>query len=140
MNDVIINKIQSIQRCVNRAREEYGTDVDRFDTDYTRQDAAVLNVLRACEQTIDLANHIVRLYKLGIPTSSAESLELLQRKSIIDVTLSRKLKKMVNFRNIVIHQYQQMDLEIVKSVIISGLDDLVFFSDKILQFIQRAAK
>jgi len=140
VNDVIINKIQSIQRCVNRAREEYGTDVDRFDTDYTRQDAAVLNVLRACEQTIDLANHIVRLYKLGIPTSSAESLELLQRKSIIDVTLSRKLKKMVNFRNIVIHQYQQMDLEIVKSVIISGLDDLVFFSDKILQFIQRAAK
>jgi len=140
VNDVIINKIQSIQRCVNRAREEYGTDVDRFDTDYTRQDAAVLNVLQACEQTIDLANHIVRLYKLGIPTSSAESLELLQRKSIIDVTLSGKLKKMVNFRNIVIHQYQQMDLEIVKSVIISGLDDLVFFSDKILQFIQRAAK
>ena len=31
----------------------------RFDTNYTKQDAAVLNVLRACEQAIDLANYLI---------------------------------------------------------------------------------
>ncbi|MDD2903897.1 MAG: hypothetical protein PHU44_15835 [Syntrophales bacterium] len=49
MNDIIINKIQSIQRCIQRAREEYASDPDGFDTNYTRQDAAIFNVLRACE-------------------------------------------------------------------------------------------
>jgi uncharacterized protein YutE (UPF0331/DUF86 family) len=69
VSDIIINKIQSIQRCVERAREEYGKNPAGFDTDYTVQDAAMLNVLRACELAIDLANHIIKVHKMGIPTS-----------------------------------------------------------------------
>jgi len=45
MNDVIINNIQSIQRCVARVREEYNKNPDGFDSGYTLQDAAVLNIL-----------------------------------------------------------------------------------------------
>ena len=78
MNDVVINKIQSIQRCVRRAREEYQANRDGFAGDYTRQDAALLNVVRACETAIDLANHVIRARKLGIPVSSADSFELLE--------------------------------------------------------------
>ena len=78
MNDIVVNKIQSIQRCIERAREEYCDDPEGFDADYTRQDAAVLNILRACEQAIDLANHVIKSRKLGIPNSSAESFDLLR--------------------------------------------------------------
>jgi len=134
MNDIVINKIQSIQRCVERAREEYQSDPDGFDANYSRQDAAVLNVLRACEQAIDLANHIIKTHKMGIPTSSAESFDLLRQRYVIDSGLSEKLKKMINFRNTIIHQYQKMDVTIVKSVIISGLDDLIQFGDRIMEF------
>ncbi len=134
MNDIVINKIQSIQRCVERAREEYQSDPDGFDVNYSRQDAAVLNVLRACEQAIDLANHLIKTHKMGIPTSSAESFDLLRQKVVIDTVLSEKLKKMINFRNTIIHQYQKMDVAIVKSVIISELDDLIQFGDRIMEF------
>jgi uncharacterized protein YutE (UPF0331/DUF86 family) len=103
------------------------------------QDAAVLNVLRACEQAIDLANHVIHTYKMGIPTASAESFDLLRAKHVIDMALSEKLKRMVHFRNIVIHQYQRMDIEIVTSVIISGLDDLVQFGDRVKAFISSPA-
>lgn len=139
MNDIVTNKIQSIQQCVARAREEYRSDPDGFDADNTRQDAAVLNVLRACEQAIDLANHIIKSHKMGIPTSSAESFDLLRQRSIVDTTLAERLKKMVHFRNTIIHQYQQMDLAIVKWVITSGLDDLIQLGDSVLAFIGGAA-
>ncbi|MDQ7839078.1 MAG: DUF86 domain-containing protein [Thermodesulfobacteriota bacterium] len=134
MNDIVINKIQSIQRCIERAREEYMKNPEGFDDDYSRQDAAVLNILRACEQALDLANHIIKAHKMGIPTSSAESFDLLRKKSVIDSTLTEKLKKMVHFRNVVIHQYQRMDIEIVKSVIKSDLDNLVAFTERIMEF------
>lgn len=134
MNDIVINKIQSIQRCVERARQEYRSDPDGFATNHTLQDAAVLNVLRACEQAIDLANHVIHTYKMGIPTASTESFDLLLAKHVIDTALSEKLKQMVHFRNIVIHQYQRMDIEIVTSVIVSGLDDLVQFGDRVKDF------
>ena len=134
MKDIAINKIQSIQRCVQRAREEYQSDPDGFDDNHTRQDASVLNILRACEQAIDLANHTIKAHKMGIPTSSAESFDLLRQQYVIDTALSEKLKQMIHFRNTIIHQYQKMDVEIVKSVLGSGLDDLIEFTDRIMAF------
>jgi uncharacterized protein YutE (UPF0331/DUF86 family) len=134
MNDIFINKIQSIQRCVERVREEYNKNPEGFDSDYTLQDAAVLNILRACEQAIDLANHIIKMGKMGIPNSSADSFELLQKKDVIDYALCVKLKTMSGFRNIVVHQYQRMDIEIMKKVIQYGLNDLIVFADKIVEY------
>ena len=136
MNDIVINKIQSIQHCVGRAREEYEKNPGGFETDYTRQDAAILNVIRACEQAIDLANHVIKKHKMGIPASSAESFELLQKKNVIDLRLTKKLKNMVHFRNTVIHDYQRTNLDIVKSVIDSELNDLVLFGDCVMMFLK----
>jgi len=134
MNDIVAEKIKSIQRCVIRAREEYHTNPAGFETNFTAQDAALLNVLRACEQAIDLANHIAKSYKMGIPTSSADSFDLLQEGLVIDRDLANRLRKMVSFRNLLIHQYQQIDLALVRSVITTGLDDLIQLGDRILLF------
>ena len=133
MNDVVVNKVQSIQRCVLRAREEYRAAGGRFLDDYTHQDAAILNITRACEQAIDLANHLIRAEKLGIPTDSAESFELLVKAGIMPAELGAKLKRMVGFRNTVIHEYQQVDVHIVEAVIKTGLDDLLAFAQLCLK-------
>jgi uncharacterized protein YutE (UPF0331/DUF86 family) len=139
MTDIVINKIQSIQRCVERAREEYHGNAAGFEGDYTRQDAAMLNVLRACEQAIDLANHIIKTRKMGIPSSSVECFELLEKKRVIDKRLTEELKKMIHFRNVVIHEYQPVDIDIVRSVIMSGLDDLILFGDRIKEYVSGTA-
>ncbi len=131
MNDVIISKTASIQRCVKRAREEHAAATD-FAHDYTNQDAALLNITRACEQAIDLANHVVRTSKLGIPTDSAESFELLAAAGIIDHDLASNLKRMVGFRNITIHEYQELDIAVVESVITRELDRLVTFTEQMI--------
>jgi len=128
MNDVVVNKVQSIQRCVLRAREEHRAAGGSFHDDYTRQDAAILNITRACEQAIDLANHLIRSEKIGIPTDSAETFGLLVKAGILSAPLGEKLKKMVGFRNTVIHEYQAVDMHIVEAVIEKGLDDLLAFA------------
>ncbi|MEI7990722.1 MAG: DUF86 domain-containing protein [Chloroflexota bacterium] len=134
MNDILVNKIQSIQRCVERAREEYDKSPGTFDADFTSQDAAILNILRACEQAIDLANHIIKLNKMGIPNSSVESFDLLQRKHVISKDLAEKLKNMVRFRNLIVHQYDKLDIEIVKSVINNNLADLGLYTDQVIEY------
>ena len=139
MNDIVINKIQNMQRCVRRAREEYQADRDGFAANYTRQDAALLNVVRACETAIDLANYVIRAYKLGIPVSSADSFKLLRTERIIDDRLAERMQKMVGFRNTVIHQYTQVDIHIVEAVITSELDELLAFADKVREYISGSA-
>ncbi len=132
MNDTIINKIQSLQRCVERAREIYLKNTTDFLENHDAQDAAVLNIIRACELAIDLANYIIKVRKIGIPTSSSESYDLLARKQIIPSDLAEKLKKMVGFRNISVHEYQKIDYAIVISVIEKELGDLIRFTDRIM--------
>jgi uncharacterized protein YutE (UPF0331/DUF86 family) len=139
MSDVIIQQIASLQRCVSRAREEYQADPDGFATNFTRQDAALLNVLRACETAIDLANHVIRVYKLGVPTSSADSFRVLCVAGVIDARLSERMRKMVGFRNTVIHQYTEVEIEIVRAVIVSELDELLLFGDRIREYVRNAS-
>ena len=137
--DVVVEKIQSIQRCVQRAREEYRESGASFATDYTRQDAAVLNVTRGCEQTIDLANYVIKARRLGIPSTSAESFSLLATANVIDRGLAKRLIGMVGFRNVAVHQYEELDLAIVEAVIASGLDDLIAFTDGVLALLGSTA-
>ena len=40
VDDILINKAASIERCINRVREEYTKAGTNFATDYSRQDAA----------------------------------------------------------------------------------------------------
>jgi uncharacterized protein YutE (UPF0331/DUF86 family) len=135
VKDIIVNKVQSIQRCIRRARDELELAGTGFREDDTRQDAAILNITRACEQALDLANHIIRTHKMGIPTSSRESFDLLERQGVIPNDLAVKLRKMIGFRNTAVHQYQQLNIDIVIEIIRSGLDDLIAFTDAIIGFV-----
>jgi len=131
MNEVLAQKITSLQRCIARAREaraEAGLD---FRTSYNLQDAALLNVIRACDTAIDLANMLIRRRRLGIPGESRESFAILSREKAIPVDLGERLQKMVGFRNVAVHQYRDLDMEIVEVVITRHLDDLLAFAETI---------
>lgn len=131
MNEVLAQKVTSLQRCVARAREaraEAGAD---FRTSYNLQDAAVLNVIRACDTAIDLANMLIRRRRLGIPSESRESFGILSREKAIPADLAERLQKMVGFRNVAVHQYRDLDMDIVETVITRHLDDLLEFAQQI---------
>jgi len=132
MNDVMLNKIQSIQRCIKRAKEEYQLADGGFRNDLSRQDAAILNIARACEQSIDLANVVIKTQQLGIPNESRESFSFLAKAALISDDLCERLQRMVGFRNIVIHEYQKVDVSVVQAIIESGLDDLLLFTDAMI--------
>jgi uncharacterized protein YutE (UPF0331/DUF86 family) len=134
VTDVVLNKKESIERCIRQVRTYYTMPGDTpFTEDYLKQDAIAINLQRACEQCIDLANHTIRARKLGLPKESRESFQLLALGGIIPEDLAGKLQKMVGFRNTLVHQYQQLDIELMVEVIENHLDDLIGFTNHILE-------
>lgn len=132
-DDVLINKAASIERCVARAREEYASDPATFATNLTRQDAAILNIQRACEAALDMGQHLIRRERLGVPQSARDVFALLAQGGWIDVTLADSLKRMVGFRNIAVHDYQILQLPITISIITTHLDDFLQYSRALLK-------
>jgi len=134
MNDIVLNKKESIERCIRQIRLYYKLPVETpFEEDYLRQDAIAANLQRVCEQCIDLANHTVRARKLGLPKESRESFRLLAESDIISRDLSNRLERMVGFRNILVHQYQQLDILVMKDVVENRLEDILLFVDTIVK-------
>ena len=131
-DDVVINKAATIERCVGRAREEYARDPASFATDFTRQDAAILNIQRACEAALDMGQHLIRREKLGVPQSARDVFTLLAQGGWIDADLADPLKRMVGFRNIAVHDYQTLQLAITERIIQSHLDEFLRYSQGIL--------
>ena len=121
-NDVIYNKIEIIERCLKRINEVYAGNFENLN-DYTKQDSIILNIQRACEAAIDLAMHIVSEKKLGMPQNSRDAFELLITNQLIDSKLAGKLMAMIGFRNIAVHNYQNLNLDIVREIIEKHLED-----------------
>lgn len=131
-DDVLLNKAATIERCVARAKEEYQADPGGFAVNFTRQDAAILNIQRACEAALDMAQHVVRKNGLGLPQSARDAFGLLAQGGLIDQALAESLQKMVGFRNIAVHDYRSLQLPIAVSIITSHLGEFLRFSKLML--------
>ena len=131
-DDVLINKAVTIERCVARAREEYAKDPATFAMDSTRQDAAVLNIQRACEAALDIGQHVVRRGRLGLPQQARDVFELMAAGGWIDAALAGRLGKMVGYRNIAMRECQKLLLPVTVAVITTHLVDFLDFSRAVL--------
>jgi len=75
----------------------------------------------------------VKKRKLGIPQNSRDAFDFLLQARIIDDSLQVKMKHMIGFRNVAIHEYQTLDLNIVESIIDSNLGDFEEFAKVVLR-------
>lgn len=126
LDDVVLNKIAVMKRCMGRVAEEYGGDPARLENS-TIQDSIILNIQRACEAAIDLAMHVVAKNNLGVPQDARNGFELLRQAGVISADLAERMKRMVGFRNIAVHDYQAIQIDIVKAIIDKRLGDFEEF-------------
>ncbi len=133
MSTLVLGKVAAIERSVARAREEFAAAGVAFARDFTRQDAAILNILRGCELALDLANILIRERGLGIPQSGRDSFRLLADAHLIEPEHALRLQRMIGFRNIAVHQYQALDIAIVEAILQRDLDDLLAYAQTIVR-------
>ena len=132
VDDILLNKAAIIRRCLGRVREEYGGQPVHLENP-TRQDAIVLNLQRACEASIDLAMSLVARRALGVPQTSRDAFALLERDGVLTAETGRRMRAMVGFRNIAVHDYRQLDLVIVRAIINERLDDFLNLTRALLR-------
>ena len=122
-DDILLNKAAIIERCIRRVGEE-ARACPRYD-DFSHVDALTLNIERACQASIDMAMHVVAERHLGVPQSNAEAFALLERAGIINAELSKSLRGMAGFRNIAVHQYEELDMDVLRWVGETGHRDWI---------------
>jgi uncharacterized protein YutE (UPF0331/DUF86 family) len=129
--DIVFAKVASIQKCLRRIREITDLKPDTLD-DINKQDIFVLNLQRAVQSAIDLAAHIIASEGLGMPDTIKDNFVKLEQAEILNKDLSQKMQSMAGFRNVAIHDYQAINIEILKTILTRHLKDLEDFYAGIL--------
>lgn len=64
----------------------------------------------AIQAAIDVGLHIVSDQRLGEPRTNQEVFDLLERASVLQADLAATLRRVVGFRNVLVHGYDDVDL------------------------------
>jgi len=130
--DVAFAKISSVQRYLKRIRDITQLNPESLN-DLDVQEIMTLNLQRAVQSSIDLASHIVADKGLGLPQELRENFDILQKNNILPEELTLRLRKMVGFRNIAVHEYESINPDILKSILKKNLKDFEEFYTVIIR-------
>ncbi len=131
--DIIFAKISAIQRCLKRIDDVTKGDPEAIEN-LDVEEIVILNLQRAIQSSVDLAAHIVADEAWGMPRELRENFDLLSKNRLLSEDLTKRLRKMVGFRNIAVHEYETISTEILKSILRHHLKDLEEFYMNVLQF------
>lgn len=123
--DLISKKLALVETCVAELRAlGRPQDIERD----VREERFVEHTLQmAAQAALDVASHLVSDERLGEPRTNRELFHLLARAGILEGPLAERLADMAGFRNVLVHGYQDVDLDVVEEALTSGLEDLTAF-------------
>jgi uncharacterized protein YutE (UPF0331/DUF86 family) len=134
--DIILEKINSIQRCLSTIHRATANNINALD-DVIIQDAVVLNIQRAVQLCIDMASYLIAHFKWGLPATLKECFLILQDNKVLTSTITEKMVKMIGFRNVVVYEYQKLNISILKSIVKDHLSDFEEFYSDILNYLDK---
>ena len=129
---VIGEKLLSLNRCLERVKLHTPANVEALQNDFDAQDIISLNIQRAVQISVDIAAHILAEQLHEQTPTMAETFLALSRHGLLDSQLASRLAKAVGFRNIAVHEYNTLDMNILYSIITKEIGCFYEFSDTVL--------
>ena len=129
--EVLETKLEALIRCVHRIKDQNISTIKELEENLDKQEIIILNLQRAVQICVDIGNHILLDYKTPTPSTMAETFKYLAQNNLISKDNADDLSHAVGFRNIAVHQYEDIDCKIIFSIITSHLDDFKTFAGAI---------
>lgn len=128
---VVEQKLESLRRCLDRVAAKCPPDAETLENDPDLQDIIALNLTRAVQLSVDIGAHLISGLDVPAPDTMGETFDALARARILSEDLAGRLKKAVGFRNIAVHNYEEIDWTIVHSIARYRLGDFTEFAKAI---------
>ena len=134
-NGIIAKKIELIAEGIGKLRELPELTLEVLQSDYFLKRGIERTLQVTIEAAIDIANRINSLLGQPPATTSFQAFEMLERNKVI--VKADRYRKMIQFRNFVVHRYEALDNEILLDIIKNHLSELDTFTGEIQAYENR---
>lgn len=128
---VIENKISSVRKYLKMAAAYRKYPQKTIEKDMTLKAAVERYLYLLTQSVIDLAEAVIAFKKFRKPSTYAEAFDILCEEGLINPALAGKMVSMAGFRNVIAHDYEKLDFDIVYNVLVERVKDIETFVKKI---------
>jgi len=126
-SSVIENKISSVKKYLKLLERYKKYSKDEIVKNIDLRGAVERYLYLAAQATIDLTEAVISFKEFRKPTTMTENFYILEEEGVIRQELAENLVNMVGFRNIVAHDYEKIDYDIMYDVLVNRLKDIKEF-------------
>lgn len=134
---VVLSRLAKLDEYVSRLKRFESVSFQEYHDNQDMQALVERYLQLAIQMCIDIANYIIARKKLGFPFEQKNIFVLLAKQGIISNDLSIRIKGIVSFRNILVHNYMDIDPEKVYRILKQGFNDFDEFARSAVEFIEK---
>jgi len=133
--DVVGRRLSALQLYLTDVGDYVAIERDAYLADRKTQHATERALLLAIEVCIDLGEHVIADRRLAIPETTAGVFTTLATARLLPPALAGRLAAMSRFRNLLVHDYAQVDAGRVFDIARTDVHDLEGFAETIKELI-----
>ncbi len=133
---VVDARLRELSRRLSRLASRKPASLDALRNDEDLQDILTRNLESAVQGAIDIAMHLCAAHG-DVPASGAEAFDRLAERKLIARPLAQRLRRAVGFRNVLAHEYVEIDWAIVMDALSDGAADLSAFGRQVVSTLER---
>jgi uncharacterized protein YutE (UPF0331/DUF86 family) len=133
--EVIDARLRELSRRLRRIQEKQPRSAKALAADEDLQDIVARNLEVAIQTCIDVAFHLSGVHGV-VPATAGEAFDELARQGLIERSLAARLRRAAGFRNVLVHEYTEIDWKIVMQVLRTGTRDLAAFGKAVVKTLE----
>ena len=137
---LILRKLAELDEYTSQVKEYEQITVAQYLDDWKIPRIIERTLQMMIETCLDIASHIIADKELRVPTSYSDTFKVLHEEKIVSSELFSALDRMAKFRNVVVHQYEKVDAEIVVGILKKDLKDFMDYKNAIVGFLKSETK
>lgn len=122
--DVLVSRVEKIDQHLNKINGYRKISLKEYLANESIQDVVEYNLFQIVNHIIDIVEHIVVDEDYGLPESAYDAVQILISKKVIDVKTGELLRKMIGLRNIIAHEYINLQKDIIHDILSKHLPQI----------------
>lgn len=133
---LILRKLANLDEYRKQLDEYAEISTEDYEENWKTQRIVDRTLQISVETCLDIAGHIISDEELRVPESYGDMFKILADSNILENSLFNSLAKMTKFRNVIVHQYEKVDPEIVIGILRKNLNDFSLFKGAIVRYLK----
>jgi uncharacterized protein YutE (UPF0331/DUF86 family) len=134
--EVVLEKLRHIRTSLQRIADKNPRSREELFGNPDVQDVVLRNMQNALQGCLDIASHIVSDEGWGQPSRATDFFVLLGEHKILKADLAKTLARLIKFRNILVHEYTNLDFEKTWQAVSSGVAQIESFCQAVVSWME----